>query len=427
MTGASSLLVRNIGRLLTLCPAGDDRLGSFERAAVWVSNGRVAFAGPEADLPPLAHDSPQIDAEGRLVSPGLIEPHAHPIFAGSRAHEFELRARGATYLEIQQAGGGILSTVRATNAASDEELVASTRDRLLALMSFGVTVCEAKSGYALSIDGELRLLRLIARAARQTPIEVSATLLAHVIPPDANRADHVASFAREAIPRAAEINPESGRPWADCLDVFCDQGAFTIEETRLLLEAGRAAGLGLRVHAEQLSRTGAAALAASFGARSVEHLEWIEGRDIPALAAAGTVCTLLPGAALTLRLPFPSARAMLDGGCAVALGTDLNPGSSLSENLPLMMSIACMQMGMGVDEAWLGVTRSAARAVHRSDAGYLGPGARGDLVIWNHDDHRELIQHFGAARACTVIIGGRVALGAPTSQVTAGHYQTGPK
>lgn len=412
MSGRRALVVRGAGRLLTLAGGGAHDLGLVERGAVLVVDGRVAFAGAEADLPPppAGAETELIDAGGRLVSPGLVEPHAHPIFAGSRAHEFELRARGATYVEIQRAGGGILSTVRATNAASDEELVASTRARLRALLGFGVTTCEAKSGYALTVDGELRLLSLLRRAAAEVPVELSPTLLAHAIPPGldaAGRADWVRAFAEEAIPRAAATGTDGAPPLAESLDVFCDQGAFTLDETRLLLEAGRAAGLDLRVHAEQLTHTGAARLAASMGARSVEHLEYLADEDIPALAAAGTVCTLLPGAALTLRLPFPDARRILDGGGLVALGTDLNPGSSYTENLPLMMSIACTQMGMGVDEAWRGVTTSAARAVGRSDAGHLAPGARGDLVIWDHDDHRELVQHLGAARPERVVVAGR--------------------
>ena len=307
MTGHRALLVRNIGRLLTLVPSGDDRLGIVERAAVQIDDGRIGWAGPESEMPESPPDTVEIDARGMLASPGLIEPHAHPIFAGSRAHEFELRARGAGYLEIQRAGGGILSTVRATNAAGDEELVSTTAARLESLSSFGVTVCEAKSGYALSVEGELRLLRLLGHAAARAAMDVSPTLLAHGIPPDADRAGYLDSFEHQLIPRAAAIDPASGRPLAEALDVFCDQGAFTVEETRRLLLAGRAAGLELRVHAEQLTRTGAALLGASLGARSVEHLEYLAAEDIPALATAGTVCTLLPGAALTLRLPFPDA------------------------------------------------------------------------------------------------------------------------
>ena len=408
---SASLLVVNIGQLLTLPAGGADRLGVTRRAAVLIRDGRVAFAGPSDALgAEQRRGAATLDAGGALVTPGLVEPHAHPIFAGSRAGEFALRARGATYIEVQAQGGGILSTVRATAAASDAELCDGARKRLRRLMAHGVTVCEAKSGYALDVEGELRLLRLLRRAADGLAIDLSPTLLAHVVPPGVDRAAYVARFADELVPRAAAT--EGGRRLAEACDVFCDQGAFTLDETRRILTAARAAGMALRVHAEQLSHTGAALLGAELGARSVEHLEHLTDEDIVALARAGTVCTLLPGAALTLRLPFPDARRLLDRGCTVALGTDLTPGSSYSENLPLMMSIACTQMGMHIDEAWLGVTRAAARAVGREDAGHLQPGARGDLVVWNEEDHRELVQHLGMARATRLVIaGGEVPVG----------------
>ncbi len=399
-----SLLVTEIGELLR-CDGADPRdpLGVVRDAAVLIDDGgRVAFAGPRADL---ANDrvppgTPRLSAAGALVSPGLVEPHAHPIFAGSRAGEFALRARGATYLEIQAAGGGILSTVRATRAAADAELVATTRARLDRFAAHGTTFVEAKSGYDLSIEGELRLLRLL----RATGGAIAPTLLAHVPPPPeldgGDRATFVRRFCEEAIPRAA------AERLAEAVDVYCDEGAFTLAEARTILEAARAHNLALRVHAEQFTHTGAADLAAELGARSVEHLER-PGDGTPArLAAAGTVVNLLPGAALTLRLPWPDARRLLAAGCTVALGTDCNPGSSLTESQPLMMSLAVTQLGMTVEEAWLGVTRHAARAVGRADRGHLGPGAVGDLVVWRSHDHRELVQHLGGAAPRAIVIGG---------------------
>jgi imidazolonepropionase len=404
---SGDLLVEDIGELLR-CTDEDprDRLGLVRDAAVLVLGGRVAYAGAASELsaarvPP---GTPRLSAGGALVSPGLVEPHAHPIFAGSRAAEFELRARGATYLEIQATGGGILSTVAATRAASDDELVATTCARLDRFAAAGTTFVEAKSGYALSIDGELRLLGLLRRVAAAHPLSLSPTLLAHVPPPaeldGVDRDAFVRGFCEEAITTAARER------LAECVDVYCDEGAFTLAETRAILEAGRRAGLGLRVHAEQFTHTGAADLAAELGARSVEHLER-PGADTPArLAAAGTVVNLLPGAALTLRLPWPDARRLIDAGCAVALGTDCNPGSSLTESQPLMMSLAVTQMGMGVEEAWLGVTRHAARAVGRNERGHLAAGAVADLVIWREADHRELVQHLGGARPTLVVIEG---------------------
>ncbi len=290
--------------------------------------------------------------------------------------------------------------MQATRAASDDELVATTCARLDRFALQGTTFVEAKSGYALSIEGELRLLRLLRRVGQVHAVGLSPTLLAHVPPPDEERASFVRRFCEEAIPSAAQDQ------LAESVDVYCDEGAFTLAETRTILEAGRAHGLALRVHAEQFTHTGAADLAAELGARSVEHLER-PGDDTPAkLAASGTVVSLLPGAALSLKLPWPDARRLIAAGCIVALGTDCNPGARSAESQPLMMSLAVTQMGMSVEEAWLGVTRNAARAVGRADRGHLAPGAVGDLVVWDSADHRELVQHLGGARTRAVVISG---------------------
>lgn len=401
---AASLAVHDIGELVTLTPGGD-ALGLVHRALVLIDEGRIVYAGPQAPVPERTWPPQRLDAGGRLVTPGLVEPHAHPIFAGSRAAEFDLRCQGRSYLELQQAGGGILATVGATRRASDEELLAATGRRLDRLLAHGVTTCEAKTGYCLDVDGELRLLGLLVALRDLHPIDLAPTLLAHVPPPDQDRATFLRAFVTRAIPEAA-------RSGAEAVDVYCDAGAFTVEESRRILEVGAAHGLALRVHAEQFVHTGIAALAAGLGARSVEHLEQLEEAEIPALARAGTVCNLLPGAALTLRLPWPDARRLLDRGCAVALGTDLNPGSSLTESLPLMMSLACTQMGLSVAEAWRAVTVVAAQAVGRHDAGILVPGARGDLVLWDGEDHREVPQHLGVNLVSQVVIGGAVVHGA---------------
>jgi imidazolonepropionase len=400
---ARDLLIEDIGELITNGEREGDPLGLVHHAAVLILDGKVVFAGASGDLPQVGREVPRLDARGALCTPGLIEPHAHPLFAGSRAHEFDLRAQGKTYLDIQRAGGGILATVRATRAATDEALIASTCGRLDRFLASGVTVVEAKTGYDLGVEGELRLLGLYRQVRARHPIDLSPTLLAHVPPPDcADRAEHVRQFAA-ALPRAVGL--------AEAFDVYCDAGAFTLDETRLLLSAARAAGLALRVHAEQFTHTGAAELAAELGARSVEHLEELSDTGVAALARSGTVCNLLPGAALTLKLKWPDARRLLAAGCRVALGTDCNPGSSLTESLPLMMSLACMQLGMSCAEAWRAVTVEAAHAVGRADAGRLVAGARGDLVVWDAGDHREVAQHYGVPLARTVVVGGRVALG----------------
>ncbi|HEY7957980.1 MAG TPA: imidazolonepropionase [Polyangia bacterium] len=407
-----NLLVDDIGELLTIKEAPGDALGIVHDAAVLIVDRKVVYAGPASALArgSIPKNVVRLDAGGRLVTPGLVDPHAHPIFAGSRAAEFDLRAQKKSYLEIQQAGGGILSTVRATLAASDEELVDSTLARLDRFLSHGVTTVEAKSGYALTIEGELRLLELLGRVRDRHPIDLSPTLLAHVPPPELDekeRAAFVVRFASEATPAAAR------RGLCEAVDVYCDAGAFTLDETRQILEAGARAGLALRAHAEQFTHSGAAELAASLGARSVEHLEQLAEAAPALLARAGTVCNLLPGAALTLKLAWPDARRLIDAGCRVALGTDCNPGSSLTESLPLMMSLAVTQMGMSCAEAWRAVTREAAHAVGRADSGRLDAGARGDLVIWNASDHREVAQHLGARLADVVVVGGRPVVGGP--------------
>jgi imidazolonepropionase len=399
------LVIDNIGELLTMAGEG---LGVVRDAAVAIRDGVVAFAGARRDLP-AGIDAPRIDAGGRLATPGLVEPHAHVVFAGSRAHEFDQRNRGATYQEIQAAGGGILSTVRATRAASDDFLIDGICGRLDRFLRHGTTVVEAKSGYDLTVDGELRLLRTIAAARARHAVDLSPTLLAHVPPPAdevPDRAAFVRDFCARAIPEAARTK------LAESVDVYCDAGAFTLDEARAILEAARASGLHLRAHAEQFTHTGIADVAAALGAISVEHLEEL-GPDTPArLAAAGTVCNLLPGAVLTLRLEWPDARKLLAAGCRVALGTDCNPGSSLTESQPLMMSLACTQMGMTAAEAWRAVTVEAAHAVARPDSGRLTPGARGDLVLWDTDDHRTVPQHLAGLLTHTVVVRGAVVFSA---------------
>ena len=395
----NDLVVTGIGELVT-CPTNDgDGLGLVHDAAVVVRDGRVVFAGAARELPGGLDGLPRLDARGRLVTPGLVDPHTHLVFAGSRAHEFDLRNQGKSYLEIQAAGGGILATVTATRAASIDELQAAALARLDRFASHGVTVVEAKTGYDLTLDGERRLLETTAGLRPRHPIDLSPTLLAHVPPLEGDRDAYVRGFCESLIPIAAD---------AEAVDVYCDAGAFTLAETRQILEAAKRAGKRLRVHAEQFTNTGAAELAAELGAASVEHLEQLSDGAPAKLAAAGVVCNLLPGAALTLRLPWPDAGKLYAAGCIVALGTDCNPGSSLSESQPLMMSLACTQMGLTAAQAWRGVTRAAAQALGRGDAGQLVAGARGDLVVWDADDHRQVPQHLGATLAADVVIRGRI-------------------
>lgn len=388
--------------------AAESALGLCTDATVVVTAGQIVYAGPAAGAPSLAaleRASPGgvhvESAGGRLVSPGLCDPHTHLVWAGERSREFDLRNLGAGYAEIQQAGGGILSTVERTAAASDDSLIAGMRARLDRALAHGVTRCEVKTGYALWPQGELRLLGLIGRAAAGHAVAVAPTFLCH-IPPKTLGAAERPGFVRAL----AETLPAAAAAGATAVDVYCDAGAFTLAETELLLQAGQAAGLLLRCHAEQFTRTGAAERAAALGAVSVEHLEQIDDAGIAALARGGTVANLLPGAALTLRLPWPDARRLVRAGVRVALGTDWNPGSSHCDSQPLMMALACTQMGLSCAEAWLAVTRHAAQAILGAAAGEsacaLLPGQTADLVVWDAGHYREICQHLGGSRVHAV-------------------------
>ncbi len=431
-----TLVLRDIGELLTLTgpdamsvargadpataiAAAEAALGIVRDAVVVIIKGRVHYAGPAAKAPTLSSLPGAVlvhSAGGRLVSPGLIDPHTHLLFAGERSREFDLRNLGAGYVAIQQAGGGILSTVRATAAASDGELLATLQRRLRQALLQGTTLCEVKTGYGLWPAAELRLLGLIKRAA--TPgaegenalvlPDVSPTFLCHVPPKELGGPE--SPERGQLVGELAAAAAKAAAAGAQALDVYCDQGAFTRDETEILLRAAQAAGLLLRCHAEQFTYTGVAQRAAELGAASVEHLEQIDAAGVSALAAAGVVANLLPGAALTLRLPWPDARRLVHAGVAVALATDCNPGTSNSESLPLMMTLACTQLGLSCAEAWLAVTRYAARALRR-DAGHLGPGAAADLVLWDAEHYRQVCQHMGVPLAAAVYRQGRLAAG----------------
>lgn len=390
-------LVIEGGQLLTMEGEG---IGLREGGVLRMGLGKIL--PPEAEV---ARDAIRLDARGKVVAPGLIDPHAHPIFAGQREQEFDMRAKDKTYAEIAAAGGGIWSTVCATRAASDALLLRGLRRRLLTMRRHGVTTCESKSGYALSVEGELRLLRLLGEY--DGVLELIPTLLgAHAIPPDEDRNAYVDAIVNEMIPRAST---------ATFCDVFCDEGAFTVEEARRLLLAARASGLGLRLHAGQFADIGAAELAAELRATSADHLEHVSASGIVALAHAGVVATLLPGAALTLGLPWPHAREMIEAGVTVALGTDCNPGTSMTEALPLMTTLAVTQMHMTCEEVWRAVTVNAARAVGRTDLGRLAPGTQADVVIFDFNDWRALPYHFGTPRALCVIKRGKLVFGSGES------------
>ena len=388
----ADLLLTGADQVLTM--EGSD-VGLRDNVVVLCGGDRILAVGDPEDpaVRRLVTDSTRVvDVGGGVLTPGLVDPHTHPVFFGHRAEEFGLKAAGATYLEIHNAGGGILSTVRSVRGASFDELLSQTLTNLTRLLRWGVTTCEGKSGYDLTVGGELRMLDVLRAAGDRHPVDVEPSLLgAHALPPEYadNRTAYVDRIVEKMIPSAADEG------LARFCDAYCEQGAFTVDEVARIFEAASRAGLTPRLHAEQFTHQGGAELAARMGAASADHLEAVSTEGIEALAQGDTVAVLLPGAALTCRCPWPPARALLDAGAQVALGTDFNPGSSLTSSLPLMMSLACMQMGMSCDEAWRAVTVEAAAALRRDDIGRLAAGARADIAVFDVPDYRYVPYHYG--------------------------------
>lgn len=387
----------------------DDPLGIHDDGALVIAEGQVRWVGNER---PRGAPMQVIDLGGRLVTPGLVDCHTHLPFLGDRAAEFALRARGAGYQEIAAAGGGIASTVAATRAASSSALEQVVWARARRLAELGVTAVECKSGYDLTIAGEERLLAAVRAAQAQVPTTLVATLLAHVVPKElrepAARQAYVAALARELVPRVAA----SGL--ATSVDVYCDEGAFTLEETRQILAAAAAHGLGVRAHIGQFRDLGGAALLAELGAWSADHLEEVAERDLPALAAAGVVAVMIPTACVQLRQKPPPVEALRKHRVPMAIASDWNPGTSWAEGLAVPMWLGATHYGMTVEETWLGVTRHAAAALHRPDLGVLRAGARADFVIWDTSEPAAIPYRIGANLVAEVWSGGvRVAHGAP--------------
>jgi len=412
----SSLLIRN-ARVMTCDPARPG-LGVIDRGAVAIAGGAIAWVGADADVPAgvaaavAAGDGDGegvIDAGGRLVTPGLVDCHTHAIFAGDRSNEFAMRAAGRSYLEIAAAGGGIAATLGPTRAASDGELAALLEARLGAALAAGTTTIEVKSGYDLTIDGELRLLRVIGAAARRGRQRIVPTLLAHLIPKE--RADDRGRYVGEL---AAELVPAVARgALAASVDVYCDEGAFTLDESRLILGTARSAGLAVRGHVGQFRDLGGAHLLAELGALSADHVEQIDDAGIAALAGAGVVAVMLPGACVQLRLPVPPVERLRRAGVAMAVASDLNPGSSYCETLLPQLWLATTHYGMTVEEAWLGVTRHAARALGLAGVGTLAAGAPADLIVWECDEPGAVPYRYGAAAQLInrVYVAGRASAG----------------
>lgn len=405
-TGPADLVVVGAVQVATLEADDASGLGVVPDGAVAVQGDRIAWVGRGAEAARWIGPATRVlDAKGAVVTPGLVDPHTHLVFAGSRHEEYEARLAGRPYLEILAAGGGILSTVRATRAASDEELRALLRGRLDRMLAGGVTTVEIKSGYGLGLDEELRLLSLAREVAVTHPVRVTTTLLgAHALPPEyaGRRAAYVRLVCERMIPEAAR------RGLADACDVYLEQGVFDAAEARAILEAARTAGLRRTLHAGQFHDLGGGALAAECGATSADHLEQLGDEGLAAMARAGVVAVLLPGAALSLRGHFPSGRRLLDAGVEVALATDCNPGTSHTENLLLMATLGVSQMGLTLSEALRAVTASAAKAIGLAhEVGSLAVGKRADLVVWDVPDVRCLLYHFGVSHAAHVVTGGQ--------------------
>jgi imidazolonepropionase len=379
-------------RLATLAP-GRPGLGVIGRGAVAAKDGRIAFAGPAAELPAGWDAVNRVGLDGRWVTPGLIDCRTHLVYAGDRAHEFELRLAGATYEEIARAGGGIVSTVKATRAASEDALVAATLPRLDHLIAEGVTTLEVKSGYGLERETEARMLAAARRLARERDVEVVTSFLgAHALPPEANGDKE--RFIDEVCAMIPAIAREK---LADAVDAFCEGIAFSPEQTARVFRAAQAAGLPVKLHADQLSNLHGARLAAEHGALSADHLEYTDEDGVAAMAGAGTVAVLLPGAFYVLReKQLPPVEALRRHGVPIALATDSNPGTSPITSLLLTMNMAATLFRLTVDETLAGVTREAARALGRlSDIGTLEPGKRCDLAIWDIERPAELVYRIG--------------------------------
>lgn len=374
-------------RLATMAGEG---LGLIDNGMIAARDGRIIYAGPVTDM----NAAQRIDCEGRLITPGLIDCHTHLVYGGDRAREFELRLAGASYEQIAREGGGIVSTMAATRAASETELIESALPRLDALLTEGVTTIEIKSGYGLSLEHEAKQLRAAKALAQQRDVRVATTFLgAHALPPEfAGNADgyidHVCEVMLPAI---------ATEGLADAVDAFCEGIGFTAEQTRRVLEAATKAGLPVKLHAEQLSNLHGSALAAEFGALSADHLEYLDDAGVAAMAKAGTVAVLLPGAYYFVReTKLPPIEALRAADVPIALATDCNPGTSPLTSILLVMNMAATLFRLTVDECLLGVTREAARALGLQDEiGTLEAGKACDLAIWNVERPAELVYRMG--------------------------------
>ena len=410
MNAPADLVVMNIGELITCEPSlGEGSLGVITGGALAAAEGRVVWVGPAARLRRevvTRAGAREIDAGGRIGLPGFVDSHTHLIFAGSREHEYALRARGAGYQEIAAGGGGILSTVKATRAAGMDELVAQALPRLATLLAHGTTTAEVKSGYGLTTADELKMLEAARRLGETQPVEIHANFCgAHEIPPEyQGRTDaYVDLVVDEMLPAVAE------NKLARYVDVFCEDGVFSVAQARRVLEAGARHGLRAKFHADEFVTLGGAELAAEVRALSADHLLKARPEGVARMKAAGVTAALLPGTAFFLGLPYAPARTFLETGVRVALASDFNPGSSMGPNLQLVMTMAVSQMKLSPEEALLGVTLHGAHAMGlEAEIGSLRPGKQCDLLLADVPNWRWLSYYYGVNHVTRVLKRGRL-------------------
>jgi imidazolonepropionase len=406
----NSVAVLHASQLVTLAGPKRPRIGGemsdlaiIRDGGMLIRDGKIDIVGSSDAIEKNAGDGEIIDVAGRVVMPGFVDAHAHPVFVGNRLDDFERRAKGETYEQIAAAGGGIWSTVNKTRAASKSDLFEQAKKHANWFLRCGTTTVEAKSGYGLTVEDELKILRVIRRLNEETPIEFVPTFLgAHAVPREWRQSEYVDLVINEMLPRVASEN------LAEFCDVFCEHGYFDVEQSRKILSAAKKLGLKLRIHADQLSNSGGAKLAGELKATTADHLEKTDGQGIGAMKSANVQPVLLPGSVYALGSTcYPRAREMIETGLAVVIATDFNPGSSPSPSMPMMLSLACTQMKMSPAEAITASTISAAYTLGRGDMiGSLEPGKLANFSIFGCEDYRELAYWFGFSQADSVYVRG---------------------
>lgn len=417
------LLFHSAAQLVTCASGGRPKrgdsmrdVGIIEDGAVAVADGKIVEVGSSVELSAKYTPKMMIDASGKVICPGFVDPHTHVVYAGNRINEFELRIKGASYMDIMAAGGGIVSTMEATRAASVDELVADTRPRLDAMLRLGTTTLEIKSGYGLDVDSELRMLEAVALLDSSHPCDLIPTFMgAHAVPPEyKNRSfEYVEVVIREMIPRAAAWYRHShfydqNTPFF--IDVFCEQNAFNVEESRRILEAGRAHGMNLKAHVDEFTNLGGVKMALELGAVSVDHLDVTSAEEIHLLAESGTTAVVIPAVNFNLgSTHFADARAMIDAGVALALTTDMNPGSAPCPSMPFVMALACRYQKLLPSETLNACTINAACAIGmEKQVGSLESGKQADMLLLNVPDYRYLAYQFGDNLVEQVIKRGKI-------------------